>query len=1096
MVPAPRLRPLFTIVLLGLLFTAPGATAEETDLFAGFELRGIGPALMSGRISHIELHPDDPNTWYVAVGSGGVWKTVNAGTTWTPLFDEQVSYSIGTIELDPQNPNVVWVGTGEDVGGRHVGYGDGLYRSADGGLNWEHRGLEDSEHIARILVHPEDSNVIYVAAQGPLWSPGGQRGFFRSTDGGETWTKTLGDEEFTGVTDLVMDPRDPDVLYAATWQHHRTVAAYMGGGPKTRIHRSDDGGLTWRELGNNAQGGLPQGNIGKIGLAISPQDPDTIYAAMELDRRKGAVYRSTDRGESWEKRSDTVSGGTGPHYYQELYASPHHEGWIYLVSNTSQISFDGGATFEPMSNENKHVDDHAIAFRADDPDYLMFGCDGGIYETFDHTDTWRYVANLPVTQFYKVDVDDDEPFYNVYGGTQDNNSQGGPSRTDNLTGIRNSDWFITLFGDGHDQATEPGNPDIVYSMWQQGNVVRYDRKTGEIVYIKPQAGPGENRERFNWDAPILISPHSPTRLYFASQRVWRSDNRGDSWRAISGDLTRNEDRLTLPIMGATQSWDNAWDVLAMSNYNTITSLAESPKQEGLIWAGTDDGRLQVTTDGGENWRLIEVGELPGVPATAFVNDIKASLYDAETVFVALDNHKYGDYTPYLLKSTDTGKSWTSIRGNLPDRTLVWRVVQDHEREALMFAATEYGIYFTVNGGGQWTRLEGGVPTISFRDLAIQRRENDLVGASFGRGFYILDDIAPFREISAEQLDQPATLFSTRKAWWYVPRSVLGFFPGKGDQGASHFLAPNPPFGAVFTYYLKEDLQTAKQTRQQAEKQAAEDDNAIEFPGWDAVEAERREPKPKVWLTVRDSDGNIIRRVEGPTKKGFHRVAWDLRYPRPNAMMQVEPPPPMWGLPPRGLMAAPGTYTVTLTQQLNGEVTELSEARSFDVVQLRKGALEGADPQDVAAFWRELESGHRLFTALQVDLQGQLDKTKRMADVLAWSQADPNLEKRYHAMRARLLALDEQLNGHRARQEPGEKVNPTIGERLMSVQLGVENSTYGPTPTIRKSLEIAQKEIRELHGKVQRSSEAVDAFGRALVDAGAPWLEGGDLPKVD
>ncbi|MDX1571135.1 MAG: hypothetical protein R3200_11660, partial [Xanthomonadales bacterium] len=632
----PISRVLAGLALVMILGTATGQDADDdpAELYKGFELRNIGPALMSGRIADIKFHPDDPNIWYVAVGSGGVWKTVNAGTTLTPIFDDQDSYSIGTITLDPSNPNIVWVGTGEDVGGRHVGYGDGIYRSADGGQTWEKRGLENTEHIARIIVHPEDSNTVLVAAQGPLWAPGGQRGFYKTTDAGKTWTKTLGDNEYTGVTDIVADPRDPDVIYAATWQHHRTVAAYMGGGPKTGIYRSDDGGETWMELGlrePGQEGGLPKGNMGKIGLAVSPHDPDTIYAAIELDRRNGAVYRSTDRGASWEMRSETVSGGTGPHYYQELYVSPHHPGRLYLVSNTSQISFDGGKTFEPMSNEHKHVDDHAIAFRPDDPDYIMFGSDGGLYETFDHTETWRFVANLPVTQFYKVAVDDDEPFYNVYGGTQDNNSQGGPSRTDNVHGIRNSDWFVTLFGDGHDQATEPGNPDIVYSEWQQGNLVRYDRTVGEIVYIKPQPGPGEPPERFNWDAPILVSPHSPTRLYFASQRVWRSDNRGDSWTPVSGDLTLNQDRMLLPIMGRQQSWDSPWDMLAMSQYNTLTSLAESPIAEGVLYAGTEDGLIQVSSDGGGNWTRIEVGDLPGVPDTAFVNDIKADLFDADTV---------------------------------------------------------------------------------------------------------------------------------------------------------------------------------------------------------------------------------------------------------------------------------------------------------------------------------------------------------------------------------------------------------------------------------------------------------------------------------
>ncbi|MBW2540545.1 MAG: glycosyl hydrolase, partial [Deltaproteobacteria bacterium] len=618
--------------------------------------------------------------------------------------------------------------------------------------------------------------------------------------------------------------------------------------------------------------------------------------------------------------------------------------------------------------------------------------------------------------------------------------------------------------------------------------------TGEVTDIQPQAGKGEPHERFNWDAPILVSPHQPTRIYFGSQRVWRSDDRGDSWQAISGDLTRDQERLDLPIMGQTQSWDNPWDVSAMSNYNTITSLAESPLQEGLIWAGTDDGLLQLTTDGGETWRAIEAKSLPGVPETAFVNDIKASLHDAETVFIALDNHKYGDYDPYLLMSTDSGRSWKAIRGNLPDRTIVWRVVQDHVRESLLFAGTEFGIYFTVDFGETWTRLEGGMPTISIRDLAIQRRESDLVAASFGRGFYVLDDLSVLREVTDEQLASPAALFSTRKAWWYIPRPHLGFEEGKGDQGAAHFIAPNPPFGAVFTYHLREDLKTAKEARQEREKTAMENQEAVQFPGWETVEDERREPEPKVWLIVKNADGEVVRRLGGAAEKGFHRVAWDLRYPRPDALRLAEPPPPMWGGPPRGLMAAPGTFTVTLASQVDGEVTELATPISFEVEPLHdSGALEGADPATVAAFWREYESAVRVHTAMGLTLEKLLARVDRMQVVLGDSRADAALEGRIHDARAEVLSIDEALNGNRSRGEVGEKNIPTVSDRLFTVSLGVGRSTYGPTSMHRESLAIAQARIREIHARIESIQEEVADLGRALIDAWAPWLEDGELP---
>ena len=589
--------------MLCLLFSTASFAAKDKDdsplssaTFKGLELRNIGPGFMSGRIADIAIDPQDTSVWYVGGGSGGVWKTNNSGVTWTPLFDEQSVYSIGAVVLDPQNSNTVWVGTGENVGGRHVSFGDGIYVSHNGGATWKNMGLKNTGHISEIIVHPNDSNVIWVAAQGPLWTKGGERGLYKSSDGGKTWNKVLGDDEWVGVTDVVIDPRNPKVMYAATWQRNRTVAAYYGGGPGSGLHKSTDGGDIWMKLTE----GLPKTEMGKIGLAISPIDPDVVYAAIELERRTGAVYRSADRGASWVKGADAVAGGTGPHYYQELYASPHYFDHIYLAGVRVQESKDGGMSFTTMKEEHKHSDNHAMEFIAGDKNYMMMGSDGGIYESFDLGKHWRYHDNLPITQYYKLALDDDAPFYNVYGGTQDNNTQGGPVRTDSSHGILNSDWEVVLFGDGHQPATEPGNPDIVYAEWQQGNLTRYDRTTGEVVYIKPQPAKGEGPERFNWDAPILVSPHKPTRLYFASHRVWKSEDRGDTWTAISGDLTKNLERIRQPIMGSTQGWDGAWDLFAMSQYSTITSLAESPIQEGLIYAGTDDGHIQVTENGGQS----------------------------------------------------------------------------------------------------------------------------------------------------------------------------------------------------------------------------------------------------------------------------------------------------------------------------------------------------------------------------------------------------------------------------------------------------------------------------------------------------------------
>lgn len=1051
--------------------------------FSGLQLRSIGPAFMSGRIADIAIHPEDPNTWIVGVGSGGVWKTINAGTTWKPVFDEQKVYSIGCVSYDTRNPNIVWVGTGENVGGRHVSFGDGIYKSEDGGDSWTNMGLKKSEHISKIITHPDNSDILWVAAQGPLWAKGGERGVYKSTDGGKTWKQTLGDQEWIGATDLVIDPRNPNRLYAATWQRHRNIAAYMGGGPGTALYRSEDAGETWIKL----EKGLPTSNMGKIGLAISHQEPDVLYAVIELDRTSGGVWKTTNRGASWTKQSDMVSGGTGPHYYQELYTCPHNYDRLYLMDYNARISDDGGKTWRAMNEQHKHGDNHALAFRMDDPDYLLIGTDGGVYETFDLCKTWKFFGNLPITQFYKLAVDDSEPFYYIYGGTQDNNTQGGPSRTDNFHGIRNSDWFITLFGDGHQPATEPGNPDIIYSQWQQGNIVRVDRTTGEMIYIKPVNAPDEDYERYNWDAPILVSPHSPTRIYFGSQRLWRSDNRGDSWTALSPDLTRNQERITLPIMGKTWSWDAAWDLGAMSTYNTITSISESPLQEGLIFTGTDDGIIQITTDGGANWKKIEVGRLPGVPRTAYVNDIKADLHDVNTVYIALDNHKFGDFKPYLLKSTDQGNSWKSIASNIPGSDLVWRIVQDHVSPNLLFIGTEFGIYFSIDSGAKWIKLKGGVPTISFRDLAIQKRENDLVGASFGRSFYVFDDYSVLREVSEEKLKQEAALFSTRKAWWYKAKPVLGFGE-KGSQGSSYFTAKNPPFGAVFTYHLAESYQTKEEMRKKSEKELTEKKQDPTFPGWDALDEEINEEKPKVWLTIKDSDGRVVRKLEGPTKKGFHRVSWDLGMASKSAI-EIGGIPSGGGFFSTNYMVAPGTYTVSLSKEVDGVVTSLSDEKSFEVARLREGALPGATPAETVAFWKRINQSSGILSSLRLELKHTQEHIDAMEKALAQTDSYPGeLDNEINRLKREVRNLERKLRGNSAKNEVGEKQDIGPGGRLNNASFGTSFSTYGPTPMHIQNLELAESAISDIRQNLTDLVQGdLKKLTEALKKAGAPFI---------
>lgn len=1070
-------------VIAGVLHGQNNPISDST--LSGLKFRSIGPAFMSGRIADVAIHPENDNTWFIAVGSGGVWRTKNSGITWDPVFDKQKVFSTGCVTIDPNQPSTVWVGTGENVGGRHMSFGDGIYKSMDGGNSWKNMGLKQSEHISKIVVHPENSDVVFVAVQGPLWSSGGERGFYVTRDGGKTWTKTLGDEMWTGVTDIQLDPVNADVIYAATWDRHRTVAAYMGGGPGSGLHKSTDGGQTWTQL----KTGLPKGNLGKIGLAVSPQKANVVYAAIELDRRSGAVYRSEDHGMTWVKMSATVSGATGPHYYQELYASPHQFDRIYLMDVRAQVSEDGGKTFSRMPEKHKHSDNHAMAFRGDDPNYLLVGCDGGLYESFDLGENWRFMANLPLTQYYKLAVDDAEPFYNIYGGTQDNNTQGGPSRTDNVHGIMNSDWSVVLGGDGHQPATEPGNPNIVYAEWQQGNLTRVDVTTGERVYIKPQPAVDDPVERFNWDAPILISPHNPTTLYFASQRLWKSSNRGDSWTAISPDLTKNLERIEQPIMGKKQSWDNAWDIYAMSDYSTITSIAESPEQQGLVYVGTDDGFIQVTEDDGGSWRKVSVSDL-GAPATAFVNDIKADLYDANTVYVSLDNHKFGDFKPYFFKSNDKGKSWKKMTKGLPETTMVWRMVQDHEKKELMFLATEFGIYTSLNAGAEWHQLKGGLPTISFRDLAIQKRENDLVGASFGRGFYILDDYSPLREVNAEAMNAEAHLFPIRDAWWYIPRPVLSS-DLKGSQGAGHYVAPNPDFGAMITYHLAQDYQSLEEIRKAAEKEQKGQD--IAFPGWEALEQEKLQQKPAVFLVIKDGNGKVVRRIKASAKKGMHRIAWDLRYPHTGAVVTTKAPKnPRKS--PKGFMAPPGTYSATLVKLEDGVSTELAPAQSFTVKRMREGALKGASPEVTSSFWREIEAINLELSATNLVVNETLDKLKLMALAVERSQSAPGgLDQRVHELTRRLQVMQKQLSGDPQRNQVGEKSVSTIGNRVFTASVGTQNSAYGPTATHSESLTIAKQQLQALNDELtQILSQELPKLQKDMIEAKAPAVKGSGL----
>jgi photosystem II stability/assembly factor-like uncharacterized protein len=1086
---------LLCLLLAGIASAAPAEKADKKDkkeekkdplsagTFTGLSLRGIGPALTSGRIVDIAVDPKNPDTWYVASAAGGVWKTTNHGVSFNPIFDGQGSYSIGCVTLDPNDPLVVWVGSGENNSQRSVSYGDGVYKSIDGGRTWTNVGLKKSEHIGKIVVDPRDSNVVYVAAQGPLWSSGGDRGLYKTTDGGKTWKAVLTVSENTGVTDVVMDPRNPDILLAASYQRRRHVWTLIDGGPESALYKSRDGGATWSKL----TAGLPKEEMGRIGLAVAPSRPDTIYATIEAARGEGGLFRSTDGGANWEKRSGKVA--SSPQYYQELFPHPTDPETFYMVDVFVQVTNDGGKTFRNAGEKNKHVDNHVVWIDPQNPDHLLVGCDGGLYESYDRAASWDFKANLPVTQFYRVDVDNSKPFYYVYGGTQDNFSLGGPSRTTNTHGIANADWFVTVDGDGFKTVVDPVDPNIVYAEAQYGALARFDRKSGETIDIQPQPGLGEPALRFNWDSPVIISPHSHTRLYFAAQKLFRSDDRGNSWKAVSPDLTRQIDRNKLAVMGRVWNVDAVAKNASTSLYGNIVSLAESPVKEGLLYVGTDDGLVQVSEDGGANWRKID--RFPGVPENTYVSRLEASPVDADTVFAGFDNHSMGDFKPYLLKSTDRGRTWNSIAGNLPQNGNVWSLVQDHVNPDLLFVGTEYGLYFSIDGGKKWIQLKGGLPINAVRDLVIQKRENDLVVATFGRGFYILDDYSPLRSIKPEALDKDFVAFPVKQAPMYIQNAPFGL-TGKSFQGESHYLAPNPPFGAVFTYYLKEDLKSRKEQRIEVEKEVEKEGGNPPYPNWNDLKAEEREKEPVILVTVQDAEGNVVRRGTGPVSAGLHRVTWDLRYPSlaPASLADPDGDNP-FDQAPQGPMAVPGKYTVTFAKRVEGKVTPLGEPQTFTAEPLGLASLPAEDRPAVLAFQEKTARLQRAVFGADKLVSETLERLNYIQRALLNTpKADQKMNDQVEALETRLQDIDEKLNGNSVIRGHNEADPPAITERVNQVVGGHWSSTSAPTQTHQENYRLAAQAFAPVLAELRRLVEVdLKNLENQLEAAGAPWTPG-------
>lgn len=1043
--------------------------------FSALKWRGIGPAVASGRISDLAVVPGATSTWFVAAASGGVWRTRNAGVTFEPIFDDQPSYSIGCITVDPHDPLTVWVGTGENNSQRSVGYGDGIYVSRDGGDTWSNLGLKTSEHIAKILVHPKDRNVIFVAAQGPLWSAGGDRGLFVSRDGGKAWQKAFETDEHTGVTDVVMEPGNPDVLYAATYQRGRRVWTLINGGPGSALWKSIDGGANWKKC----TAGLPGGHLGRIGLAIPPSRPEMVYAIVEA-QEGGGVYRSTNRGVSFEKRSTYLS--SSPQYYQELMCDPFLHDTLYSLDTNLQVSEDGGKTWRPAGEADKHVDNHAMWIDPQDTNHMVVGCDGGLYETFDKCKTWRHFVNLPLMQFYRVALDNALPIYNVYGGTQDNNTLGGPSRSLSASGVLSADWFVTVGGDGFEPAVDPTDPNIVYSQWQHGGLIRHDRRTGESIDIQPQPRTGEDGFRWNWDSPIQISPHNPKHIWFAANRLFRSDDRGDSWNYRSPDLTRQLDRDRLEVFGQEWSIDAVAKHNSTSIYGNIVSFSESPKVAGLVYVGTDDGLIQISEDNGATWRKVQSEDI-GLPTLAYVSCLHASPTEPDVVYVTFNRHKSGDFKPYVMKSADRGRTWTSITSNLPERGSVWTLVQDHVVADLIFVGTEFGVFMTRDGGKAWHALKAGMPPIPIRDLEIHQREGDLAAASFGRGFFILDDYSPLRHVTPQMLEDAAFMLPIKTALQYVPSRPLGG-GGRGAQGSSLYLGANPEHGATFTFYVKDGFESSKDARRKRERELEKKKEPVPTPSIEELRREGQEESPTIALIIKDADGATVRKLDAGGGKGLKRVRWNLR----TASLD--------GGDRGSVLAAPGTYSVSLVRELGGTQTLLAEAQKFDVRLLQEPSISGGGltatrdaVNRVGKLQRAVAASGRVLTATKERIASVKSTLDRM-------DAPAELRIRARSVEAKLQKLEIELNGDSLRDAQQMASVPGIASRLSRSLGGMASTTYGPTGTWLENLAIAESDFRPWLKALKSVIETdLPAFDKHLDSAGAPWTPG-RLPDFD
>jgi len=1051
----------FASILVLLFFGAPlFADSSPADVFHNLKFRDLGPGTAGGRVTSIVGIAGNPNLYYVGTAGGGIFKTIDGGLQWKPIFEHEATASIGTLALDPSNPNTIWVGTGEANVRNDLVDGHGVYVSNDGGHSWKFMGLADAGQISDIAVAPNNSNVVFVGVLGHAWGPNADRGVFRTIDGGKTWQKVLYVDDTTGVANLVMQPGNPQVLYAAMWQFRRYPWTLVNGGTGSGIYRSTDGGSSWKKLTT----GLPQTLIGRIALAVAPINPNHLYAL--IDAQRGMLWQSMDMGDHWTAVSNNHGLDVRPFYFSRILVSPVDENKIYTLSFNLMESDDGGKTARPI-DRRVHPDHHTLWIDPKDPQRMIQGNDGGVFLSTDGGKTWRFLDGLPIEQFYQVAADSRSP-YNLCGGLQDNNSWCGPSSDMGRHSESSLEWYTVVGGDGEYAVPAPSNPNIIYTDSQDGFIERLDLATHLSRFIRPsvesveQMDPATMKVRFNWTSPIAVSPTDANVVYLGGNYLFKSTDGGKNWTTLGGDLTRN-DKSKQPVAGSPMGHD----ISGAETYDTILSITLAPTDPNVIWVGTDDGLVQVTRDGGKHWTNV-TSQIPSAPPWTAVYQIGVSPFDAGTAYVTLDGHKLDDQKPYVYRTSDYGQTWQKITTGLPDHDPMHVVREDPNQKGLLVAGGDTGLLYSTDNGSQWTALRANFPTTPVYDLKFVESTHDLVVATHGRGVFVLDDIRPLEEYSSSLASSDFHLFTPGPGVLYHHWSR-----DEGQQNA--YTAPNAPNGVMIDYYLKTKLEPTA--------------------------AEKKSHHTPVKIVITNAKGNPVLTQYGPAKAGINRAVWTMRYKGPTLLSFVPAPQPnRYFNPNQGPLAAPGDYHVTVT--VNGQ------SQSAAVTLVPDPNLN-IDPTVFRAQLKAALMARNEVSALD-EMLNRLDVMKKqMASFNATvdHSSDPGAKKRYAALMnqgegldKKLTSLEDQVFNTKIQRNAPEDSVHYIG-RLRSQLSGAARSvgrSYGMAPNaiVQARLDQLRKELDQSLAEYNALLNGpVAAYNKAAYAGGAPTLYGGDPISV-